>query len=178
MNELTGEDGVDSGEQSSINAVRPSCRGAPRRLRSNCSNHRRGSVPATSPARVVRPRWKPWDSRPKERRPISSGPGGPLRGEEPATGRPAFAEYLSRRRSRSWATTWSRGSPKSSLPLFGERPMVTLRGPHNQRAAPLTMERGAESADGPHWGGRDRPSPCFWRTAGMRSRAAAPRDRA
>ena len=38
--------------------------------------------------------------------------------------------------------------------------LVTQRGPRNQRAASCNPPR-TKSTDGPHWGGGDRPSPCF-----------------
>ena len=51
------------------------------------------------------------------------------------------------------------GSPDGSLPpsrerLVGDATRPATSGPHH-----ATM--GTESTDGPHWGGGDRPSPCF-----------------
>ena len=88
------------------------------------------------------------------------GPGGPSRGEEPATGRPAFARYFRRRRYRSWATTCSRGSPDGSLPPSREPHVGDAMRPAETAGRVLPGDA-RKSTDGPHWGGRDRPSPCF-----------------
>jgi len=60
-------------------------------------------------------------------------------------------------------------------PPIRERLVVTQRGPRNQRAAPCRAPRRKKHGRPPlgRWG---PPEPLLWRTAGIRSRAAAPHD--